>query len=175
MSDYITTYTGRKFYPLNPNSNDICILDIAHHLSNITRFNGSCKQFYSVAQHSVGLARYWSNTIIGKRYALLHDAAEAYLLDIPRPVKHSGLIQEYRELEDKIKEIILDKFEVLEIENINLYDKGIANYEGSRLVKNWDEPRLDMPDPIPNEIPYWPPEIAKLKFLEMAIELEIIK
>lgn len=82
---WIQTYTGKKFYPLNPKEEDICIKDIAWSLSNLCRFNGHSKYFYSVAEHSVYVAEN-----VPEKYALqglLHDAAEAYIGDISGPIK----------------------------------------------------------------------------------------
>lgn len=93
QTDWIQTYTGRKFYPLEPDAADVNIEDIAHALAMKCRFNGHVKQFYSVAQHSVLMARHIKptktkvSTFYLKMWALLHDAGEAYLADIPRPVK----------------------------------------------------------------------------------------
>ncbi len=85
--DYIATYTGKQFYPLDPRPEDVCLEDIAHSLSNLCRFTGhtDTDRFYSVAQHSV-----ICSTIVAPEaalLALLHDAAEAYLGDISRPLK----------------------------------------------------------------------------------------
>lgn len=82
---WIQTYTGRKFYPLTPKAEDINITDIAWALSNLCRFNGHSKHFYSVAEHSIYVSE---NS--PKQYALqglLHDAAEAYIGDIASPIK----------------------------------------------------------------------------------------
>lgn len=84
MNDWIQTYTGRKFYPLHPRPQDVSIIDIAFQLGNRCRFSGACR-FYSVAQHSVLVSRRAEQW--GWMHALLHDAAEAYLPDIPRPIK----------------------------------------------------------------------------------------
>lgn len=92
ISPCIQTYTGRKFWPLDPRPEDVCIEDIAHALSLKCRFGGHCKQFYSVAQHSV-LVCNTLNANGGRRdpalmmQGLMHDAAEAYLTDIPGPIK----------------------------------------------------------------------------------------
>ncbi len=83
--DWICTYTGIKFYPLDPRPEEVDIRDIAHALANICRFNGHCVRFYSVAQHSVLVSR-----IVPAKFAfeaLLHDAAEAYVSDCPTPIK----------------------------------------------------------------------------------------
>ena len=94
MKDYITTFTKIHFNPLEPNAEDICIQDIAHALSMMTRANGHFPEFYSIAQHSIhcaqeAVARNFTNrTVLA---CLLHDASEAYLSDITRPVKRRML------------------------------------------------------------------------------------
>src|SRR5690554_7094997 len=92
---FIQTYTGRRFYPLDPNPADVCIEDIAHALSRITRFNAHINaEWYSVAEHSVHVSR-----IVPPEYALaglLHDASEAYIADVSRPVKHTDMMAGYR-------------------------------------------------------------------------------
>lgn len=83
--DWIATYTGRKFYPLDPRPDDVSIVDIAWHLSHQCRYNGALNHFYSVAQHSylVAMATPWP----WRGVALLHDAAEAYTGDVASPLK----------------------------------------------------------------------------------------
>lgn len=83
--NWICTFTGRRFWPLNPRAEDLDIRDIAHALSNLCRFTGQSRHFYSVAQHCV-LASEWCPPSIAK-WCLIHDAAEAYINDIARPVK----------------------------------------------------------------------------------------
>lgn len=78
---WIQTYTGRVFWPLDPHPKDFCIEDIAHALSRICRFAGHTKRFYSVAQHSVFVARRCG--FVG----LMHDFPEAYIGDMARPLK----------------------------------------------------------------------------------------
>jgi uncharacterized protein len=85
--DWIQTYTGRRVYPLDPSPEDIDIADIAHALSNVCRFTGHVREFYSVAQHSVIVSE-----CVPAPFALLglmHDAPEAYIGDISRPLKKS--------------------------------------------------------------------------------------
>lgn len=109
--DFIYTYTGVKFYPLDPRPEDINIEDIAHALSNICRFTGHCKEFYSVAQHSI-LASELA-TPENKMWALLHDASEAYLCDVPRPLKYlEGFESFYREAEGELMYAVAERFDL---------------------------------------------------------------
>lgn len=108
---YITTYTGAHFYPTTPNKENIHIEDIAHALSYICRGNGHVKNFFSVGQHCVNcaleaMARGYSRRVC--LACLLHDAGEAYMSDVPRPIK-TGMPQ-YKEWEDKIIRVVYEKF-----------------------------------------------------------------
>jgi len=90
---WIQTYTGRKFFPLEPVAADIDPLDVAHALSNQCRFSGHTSRFYSVGEHSVHVAnllRDRGEPIDTVRWGLLHDATEAYLIDMPRPLKQDA-------------------------------------------------------------------------------------
>jgi hypothetical protein len=95
---WIQTYTGRAFWPLAPKPEDFDIRDIAHSLSLQCRFNGHCREFYSVAEHSLNVSR-----ILSPEHALwglLHDAGEAYLVDMPRPLKQQ--MPQFKAAEDRI-------------------------------------------------------------------------
>lgn len=103
---WITTFSGKKFHFLDPQPDEIDILDIAHALSLTCRFTGQCSEFYSVAEHSIRVAK-----IVPKEYrlhALLHDASEAYLPDIPRPMK--AQLPEFKIMENKILASIWARF-----------------------------------------------------------------
>ena len=87
---YITTYTGNHFDPINPDPELINIVDIAHALPMICRGNGQVSTFWSVGEHCIlcakeAAARGYSNRVI--EGALLHDASECYMSDVPRPLK----------------------------------------------------------------------------------------
>lgn len=106
MEPYIETRSGIKFHFLDPKPDEINIADIGFALSNQSRFNGHCNRFYSVAEHSVLVA-----SLVPDEYklaALLHDAAEAYLSDIPSPIKQ--FIPDYHTLEYKAQAVINDTF-----------------------------------------------------------------
>ena len=103
---YIETYTGTKFYFLEPTEESINIEDIAHALSNNCRYTGHCRSFYSVAEHSyiVSLIVDQPNALAG----LLHDASEAYLTDVASPVK--PYLENYKSMENVIMTVIAKKY-----------------------------------------------------------------
>jgi hypothetical protein len=107
-TDWIQTFMGRQFWPLEPRAEDIDIKDIAHALSNLCRYGGHTEQFYSVAQHCVLV----SNAVPAEfaLYGLLHDASEAYLIDVPRPIKHAEGMHAYRRAEARLEEVIYESF-----------------------------------------------------------------
>ena len=108
---YILTYKKIEFYPLEPRVEDIDIEDVAHALSLLCRANGHFKHFYSVGQHSINCAKeaiargYSTRVAMG---CLIHDASEAYLADITRPVKKH--LHKYLEIEDKLQGEIFEKW-----------------------------------------------------------------
>jgi hypothetical protein len=111
MNLKMTTASGRQVDPLNLTEDDITIEDIAHHLARINRFNGATKRPISVAQHSVYVRRLLelSHKEVALQ-ALLHDATEAYLSDMIRPLKVQEIFSFYREIEDRAHEVIAHKF-----------------------------------------------------------------
>lgn len=107
----IMTHTRKMFDPLHPNAALIDIEDIAHALSMLCRANGHFKSFYSVGQHSIlcaeeAKARGYSQRI--QLACLLHDASEAYLSDVTRPVKQE--LPRYKEIEAPLQETIWNKW-----------------------------------------------------------------
>lgn len=105
------TYTKKMFDPLHPNVELIDIQDIAHALSMLCRANGHFRNFYSVCQHSINCmkeakARGYSKKV--QLGCLLHDASEAYLSDVTRPVKQE--LPRYTEIEEPLQDAIWLKF-----------------------------------------------------------------
>lgn len=106
---WITTYSGKQFFPLDPNPNDISIEDIAHALSNVCRFNGHVRSFYSVAQHSVIVSQHCKPE--HALYGLLHDASEGLSLgDLPTPIKRLPQFEYYRKVEHNLQSMVYKKF-----------------------------------------------------------------
>ena len=108
--DWQEIYTGR-FYAIDPRSDEVSLLDIAHGLSQICRYTGQCKHFYSVAQHCLNVYKDlkqlgYDETI--QLIGLLHDASEVYISDLPKPFKVE--IPEYKIFEEKIERAIYEKF-----------------------------------------------------------------
>jgi 5'-deoxynucleotidase YfbR-like HD superfamily hydrolase len=105
-TNYISTFKGNRFYPLEQKIDKIDIEDIAHGLAYQCRFNGQTNQFYSVAQHSVMVAKMVPKHM--QLAALLHDASEAYVGDMVKPLKM--LLPEYSLIEEAVTNLIADQF-----------------------------------------------------------------
>ena len=145
--DYIGTYTGKQFWPLDPKPEEVCIEDIAHALSQICRFNGHTKRFYSVIHHSLNVAYYLEKTGHSKLtqlYGLLHDTAEAYVCDIPRPLKR--FLAGYEEIEKSVQWVIykhfnLDRPSKGHRDSVKLMDNYVLALESRVFMQNtenWD-------------------------------------
>lgn len=104
--DWMQTFTGRALYPLDPHVDDIDPADIAHHLSLLCRYNGAVWSYYSVAEHCVLISHAVSPA--NALWALLHDATEAYMGDMIRPLK--GSMPAYRIAEDYLMSVICVRF-----------------------------------------------------------------
>lgn len=121
-SDWIYTASGRKFWPLDPRPEEIFIEDIAHALARICRFNGHTRHFYSVAEHSVRVMDQVRERAMGNKldaprvqalslWGLLHDASEAYICDLTRPMKGSWQLGRiYSGFEAGLMNVICERF-----------------------------------------------------------------
>lgn len=136
----ITTYKGLYIDPLQPDESLIDIQDIAHALSLLCRGNGHVRFFYSVAQHSLACAKEAKQRGYDQRIqlgCLLHDASEAYLADVPRPLKRQWDV--YNDVEKQLQMIIFDKYiqptlTKDEIEKICKIDDDMLAYEFHQLM-----------------------------------------
>lgn len=141
---WIETYTGIAFDVLEPTVDMVNIVDIAHASAQQNRFTGHCKFPYPVSQHSV-LGSYQ----IAAEHALwflLHDASEAYLGDMNRPLKHFSLAgNEYRKVEARVQGVICDRFglsreeppEVKKVDNMMLYAEKAQLMSGLPWTYKW--------------------------------------
>lgn len=160
------TYTGRRINPLNLRPEDVDILDIAHALSNECRYNGMCAEFYSVAQHSLYVAEQFTVTANPPLAlaALLHDGSEAYLKDIPSPVKKSPEFACYREIEARVQAAVYEAFGLgpdVPAE-VKAADHAVLVAEGIVLM---NELYTDFGPPADVQIAPMQPEWAKAKFM----------
>ena len=112
-ADWINVYSGTRFHPFDPRQEEIHLVDIAHALGRACRYAGHTPLHYSVAEHAVLVAeavRLLGGTIEEQRWALMHDATEAYLVDLPNPIKRHPGFSYYVELEDMLMEEIAKRY-----------------------------------------------------------------
>lgn len=186
---WIQTYTGRAFDLLDPQPEHIDVLDIAHALSQLCRFTGHTRAFYSVAQHSclvAEIARDLCEGMIGAvcpdavaLAALLHDAPEAYIGDVSSPLKRAlrgeGQLSAYDVIEDRISRAVDIRFRLIgapdhvgwtaqlihRADMIALATEHAALFDGPTPRSRG----FDLPQPWPYVIELWAPAKAQVQFL----------
>lgn len=168
---WIQTYSGRRFNPTNPNPDAIVIQDIAHALSMQCRFTGHTKKFYSVAQHSVYVSHICNEE--DALWGLLHDASEAYLVDVPRPLKRSGKFQAYLDFEAQMQEAICKRFglPVQEPPSVKKADTKLLATEARDLMSPLHSDWVNRTTPLPFVIEAWDHQKAKNMFMQRFYEL----
>jgi hypothetical protein len=166
---WIQTYTGGIVYPLELKPEDVNAVDIGVGLSRQYRYTGHTVWPYSVAEHSVHLYRLAPPRL--KKAALLHDAMEAYIHDIPRPLKHLPEFALYREAEDRGLEVIFRRFGLdwPMSEELRLMDKRMIPTEYAHLfphqLKEWKEAWLGV-EGLDFKPECWSPSLARDAFLD---------
>lgn len=165
---WMQTFTGRQFWPLDPRSGEVHLVDIAHALSMQCRYAGHCIEYYSVAEHCVLLAQFVPKPL--KPWALMHDASEAYLVDVPRPVKAD--LTGYRALEEGVMLAVAARFglEWPMPAALHEFDDRIIGDERVNLstcVADW----TTVHDPLGITLHNWSPAEAKVQFLRMFAEV----
>jgi len=171
IGSYIVTYTGKRFYPLDPRIEDIDVNDIIHALSNACRFAGHSTSFYSVAQHCVLVSLLCMPE--DALWGLIHDASEAYIIDIPSPLKKLPEFSFYREAEKKLMDIICDVFSLPHDEprGVKDIDKRILATEARDLTFTKGRGWIKDHEPYDFHIHPWSPEEARVKFMSRLHEL----
>lgn len=170
--DWMQTYSGRAFWPCDPDPADVVIEDIAHALARQCRFAGhvTCPH-YSVAEHSVRAS--WIVPEPLALAALLHDAAEAYVVDVPRPIK-GVLGSVYKQLEKGVARAIGIRFGVELVDlhpEVKWADEVMLATEARDVMAAPPRPWHPMPDPLPVEIASWSAEHAEEAFITRWLEL----
>jgi hypothetical protein len=150
----IRTFTGIYVNVFEPTQEMFCIEDIAHSLSQQCRFGGHLPKYYSVAQHCIIMSQYMHKSL--KLQALLHDASEAYLLDIPTPIK-KGLLN-YKEIEERLMTELSVKFGFQ-------YPLHEAVKEVDEYMLQWEWSRLMLSEDTFPDIECWSPNDAKEMFI----------
>jgi 5'-deoxynucleotidase YfbR-like HD superfamily hydrolase len=167
---YIQVLSGRRVNPLDASPEDIDPSDIARALANLCRFGGHSRAFYSVAQHSVivcDLLEERGATPDELMAALLHDAAEAYLGDLPHPLKHrSELGQQFRVAEKRLEAVIAERFALPEAAaRIKPLDRALLATERRIFSEvSWHWPELEGAEELDLEIEPWAPARAQEEF-----------
>lgn len=162
---WINTWSGKTLDYAEPKPESICIEDIATALSRECRYAGHSQHFYSVAQHSVLVSR-----IVPPEHALeglLHDAQEAYLKDIPSPLK--TLLPDYRRLEARFDALIRQRFELPSTPSREIKQADLTALATEKrdlfppAVGDW--PILEGIAPSKARITPAPPDLARMMFL----------
>jgi uncharacterized protein len=149
----IRTVSGIYMNVFEPTVEMVCIKDIAHALSNQCRFGGHLPCFYSVAQHSLNCSYLIEDKRL-KLEALLHDASEAYLLDIPSPIKKG--LSNYKEIEEGLMKVIFEKFGLTYPihEKVKRVDETMLQLEWNCLMLNNESWRFHIYEPFQNRIDF---------------------
>ena len=162
---WLQTFTGKQVFPMDMKLDDIDLVDIAHSLSRQCRYNGHSRVFYSVAEHSTLLARHAMQRKLPLHIAkimLLHDASEAYISDICRPLKKQ--LPQIKPIEQIADKLVCEKFGLIWPwpEIVHEWDQRITMDERMMLMRV--HPDWECWEPLGVKIQMWSPERAELEF-----------
>ncbi len=165
--DWMQMHSGVRFWPLDPRPEDIRIEDIAHSLSLLCRFGGHCRRFYSVAEHSFHVASLLPDHL--KLAGLLHDASEAYVVDLPSPLKRC--LPDYQTIEAGVHRAIAEHFGLPEEmpPEVKTADRQMLVTEAWELMahppEEWAEVAAGTNSAPSIRVRCWKPELAAAQFL----------
>jgi hypothetical protein len=164
----ILLHSGHYFDLLDPAASRFTVGDIAHGLGNVCRFAGQSRRFYSVAEHC------WHASFLVPHLlafpVLMHDAAEAFVGDVTRPLK--SLLPEYKAIEKRIDAVIAERFKIKlsqpAVEEITRADIAMLAAEQAAMMASHDDSWsiLDGVTPPAIHFRYWSPEEAAWRWLE---------
>jgi hypothetical protein len=175
---YLQTVSGRWVNPFDPDPEQLDITDITRALANTCRFGGHCRSFYSVAQHSVivsELVEQRGGDAEDAFAALMHDASEAYLGDMPHPIKHrSELGAAFKAAEDRLEDVLRERFKIKpDVPEIKRADRALLATERRAFsAEDWHWPELEGVEPLDLQLTAWPPDEAAAKFAARYAQLE---
>lgn len=170
--DPIGTYTGGEFYPLDPEPSEVDLPDIANGLANTCRYAGQCQFYYSVGTHSLYVSEELAEQ--GPQvqlYGLLHDAAEAYVSDVPRPLKRE--LENFADIESNVLDAVWTGLGVpaptdSQWETVMAADDQLFRYEADTLLAEFEPPSV--PD-LSYELSPCSPEEVRERFVDRVREL----
>lgn len=172
--DWMQTQSGLRFYPLDPRPEDVDMGDVSHALAHLCRYAGHVDRFYSVAEHCVLLSHAVPDHLALD--ALMHDTAEAYVVDVPRPLKRN--LPGYAEIEDRVLDVIMtalgrtNRYPYTIPAEVKFADARILLDERNALMRHaehvWD---VDNLEPLGVEIVGMTPPLARAAFLGRFREL----
>ena len=175
---YLQTVSGRWVNPFDPDPGQLDAGDIARALANQCRFGGHSRVFYSVAQHSVivsELVEQRGGDVEDVFAALMHDASEAYLGDMPHPLKHrSPLGAAFKDAEEHLERAIRDRFGIKrDVPEIKRADRALLATERRAFsAEDWHWPELDGVEPLDLELTALSPDEAAEAFARRYAELD---
>lgn len=166
--------SGGRFYLLDPRPEEIHVADIAYATSMLCRFTGHTREFYSVAQHCVIVSQ-----VVPEEFALeglMHDASEAYIGDISKPLKVGldllapGILSG---IELSIHKNIAQRYGLTwpmppEVKHADLVALATERRDFMRATEEW----ADLPDPLPQKLTAWAPTGARKAFMDRYEELK---
>jgi hypothetical protein len=180
---FLQTFTGKPFYPFDPRVEDFELETVAHALAHECRWSGHTVRFYPVAQHALDvssrLERYGAMTALA---GLHHDDSEAYLRDVPRPIKHHPSMAPYRAAEKKVQTLAYEAFGIVRDEVdwnlLTLADDDALAWEAYALLEGgpqgWAPLGDSTPPPqlgVPLPAALLEPGLVELRFLRRHDEL----
>lgn len=178
-TNFIECRSGQRFTPLDPHAADVNLTDIAHALSHQCRFSGHTRVHYSVAEHSVRVSRLieaWKAPRHVQLWGLMHDASEAYLVDIPTPLKSHPSFAFYRRAEVEVMHAICARFGMpVEVPyQVTAADGVLLATEARDLMpfrpEHWA--KLDT-QPLEERIEPWSPAQARSEFISRFVEVGV--
>lgn len=170
--DWMQTASGRAIYPLAPDPALICLDDIAHALALQCRFAGHTRSFYSVAQHSVLVSQV--APFVDAFAGLMHDATEAYVQDLIRPIKRGAGMSGYHTAEIRVWGAMCVRYDMSAVvpAGVKLSDEIVLATEKRDLMRSSPKAWEALPPPMDEVITPWPWDEAEWQFKRRFGELQ---